>query len=185
MSYSVAVIIVSDRAAGGTRDDACLPLLKELLADSPFEIVDDIVTSDDPDDIDAAFQKMLAGGFNLILTSGGTGCSERDNTPDVTRKFLTKPTPGLDEAIRAYSREIAPMAVFSRAVSGVAGRSFIINLPGSPKAVQEIIRFILPLLEHPLRLVAGQVTDCIEGLGHGGGISTAEEKGGGENDKSG
>lgn len=162
MPFEVAIIIVSDRASAGEREDQCLPVFRAILDSSRFDIVDTAIVSDDPEDIKAALKKMIANGRHLIFTSGGTGCGPRDNTPEVTRRLLEKPTPGLDEAIRTYSATKSRNAYFSRASSGVVGKSFIVNLPGSPKAVGEILEFINPIIEHPLKLIARQIKDCME-----------------------
>jgi molybdenum cofactor synthesis domain-containing protein len=160
LKYSVGIIVVSDRAHSGERKDESIPIFKSILSRDRFSIEESIVIRDDRDLIAATLTSFINKEYHLIFTSGGTGCGPRDTTPEVTRQLLDKPTPGLDEAIRAYSQGKSPFAVFSRAVSGVANRSFIINLPGSPKAVSEILDFVLPLITHPLELIAGRVRDC-------------------------
>ena len=165
MKYDTGILVVSDRAAAGERPDACLAVFRRLLAQSSFDIVSEEIVPDEAAIIEDRLRELVRRGVALILTSGGTGCGPRDITPEVTRKLLDKPTPGLDEAIRAESRPHAPFAIFSRAVSGVAGRSFIVNLPGSPRAVAQILEYLLPILEHPVKLVRGEVTDCAEETG--------------------
>jgi molybdenum cofactor synthesis domain-containing protein len=160
--FEVGIIIVSDRAASGERADGCLAVFAELLEGGNFQIADRVVVSDEPDDIRRALKSQLNQRRHLILTSGGTGCGLRDNTPEVTREIIEKPTPGIDEAIRSFSAQHAPFAFYSRAVSGIAGRSLIINLPGSPRAVKEVMGFLLPTIEHPLKLLADQIEDCRE-----------------------
>jgi molybdenum cofactor synthesis domain-containing protein len=160
MSFSVAVIIVSDRAASGERADGCLSVFQSFLDDDVYSLEESTIVSDDPAKIEKALNKYISAEYNLIFTSGGTGCSPRDSTPEVTARLLDKPTPGLDEAIRDFSRKKAPYAMFSRAVSGISKKSYIINLPGSPKAVNEILEFVLPLISHPLKLISGQINDC-------------------------
>ncbi|HDL01462.1 MAG TPA: MogA/MoaB family molybdenum cofactor biosynthesis protein, partial [candidate division Zixibacteria bacterium] len=146
MPYSVGIIIISDRASRGEREDGCLPVFKQTL-DSRFEIVESVIVSDDPKNIETALQRFIAKGYNLIFTSGGTGCAARDNTPEVTQKIIERFTPGVDEAIRAFSTTKSTYAIYSRAVSGIAENSFIVNLPGSPKAVKEIVEFLLSTIE--------------------------------------
>jgi len=163
MPHSVGILICSDRAAEGTRKDGCLPVFRELLNTERFTIVSSRIVPDDPPEIRETLEDFINQKLQLIFTSGGTGCAPRDFTPDVTISLIEKTTPGVDEAIRAYSRQHAPNAIYSRAVSGIAGGSFIVNLPGSPKAVAEILRFLLPTIEHPLKLIAGGVTDCNTG----------------------
>lgn len=158
--YKVGVIIVSDRAFSGEREDASLPVFEELLQDSSYSIVKTEIVPDESIVVGAALERFIEAGMELIFTSGGTGCAVRDITPEATLPLLDKPTPGLDEAIRRFSTDKSPFAVYSRAVSGVAGRSFIVNLPGSPTAVREILEFLLPTIEHPLGLLAGKITDC-------------------------
>lgn len=160
MSYSVGIVIVSDRVSSKQREDLCLPLFKSILTDTLFDVRETAITSDEPDKIKAVLERMISKKLNLIITCGGTGCSNRDNTPEVTRTLLDKPTPGLDESIRQFSRDKSKFANYSRGLSGVAGKSFIVNLPGSPKAVSEILIFLLPTIEHPLKLIAGQIKDC-------------------------
>ena len=160
MPHSVGILICSDRCAAGTREDGCLPIFRKQLEPKRFDIVSCRIVPDNPTLIRKALKDFINQKLQLIFTSGGTGCAPRDHTPDVTMALLDKPTPGVDEAIRAFSRQQVPNAIYSRAVSGVAADSFIVNLPGSPKAVAEILRFLLPTIEHPLRLIAGSITDC-------------------------
>ena len=160
MPYDVAIIIVSDRSAAGQRQDGCLPVFQDTFDGTDFRITADAIVPDDPALIRQELEKMLATGADLILTSGGTGCAPRDHTPEATAPLLEKPTPGIDEAIRSYSYQKSHHAMFSRAVSGIVGSSLIINLPGSPRAVREILEFLLPVIAHPLKLISGEVTDC-------------------------
>ncbi len=160
MSFQVGIIILSDRAFSGEREDGCIPVFRELLTEPDYEIAEAVIIPDDPAMIKNMLEAFIAKDYALIITSGGTGCSRRDNTPEVTAKLLDKPTPGVDEAIRRFSETKSKYAIYSRAVSGLANRSFLLNLPGSPRAVREIIEFILPTLNHPLKLVAGEVNDC-------------------------
>ncbi len=139
-------------------------MIQAILDGTEFDLTESVVVSDEPMAIRAALTSLINRRYSLILTSGGTGCGGRDNTPEVTRTLLDRPTPGLDEAIRTFSRDKSPYAMFSRSVSGVTEHSFIINMPGSPKAVQEILQFILPVIKHPLKLIAGAITDCQEDL---------------------
>lgn len=160
MGYQVGIIILSDRAFSGEREDGCIPVFRELLTPPDYEIAEAVVISDDPNMIEQTLRSFIANEYPLIITSGGTGCSARDNTPEVTSRLLDKPTPGVDEAIRRFSQTKSKFAIYSRAVSGLAGKSFVLNLPGSPRAVREILEFLLPTLTHPLKLVAGEVKDC-------------------------
>lgn len=158
--YKVGIIIVSDRAFSGERKDACLPVFTECLPESRFSIVKTEIAPDESIVVGMALERFIDARIDLIFTSGGTGCTVRDITPEATLPLLDKPTPGLDQAIRHFSADKSPFAMYSRAVSGVAGRSFIVNLPGSPTAVREILEFLLPGIEHPLGLLAGKITDC-------------------------
>lgn len=160
--YTVGVIVLSDRAFRGERLDECLPAFQEVLSGTEFEIVDSTIVDDEPESIRKALIQFIESKFQLIFTTGGTGCGQRDNTPEVTGKIVEKPTPGIDEAIRAFSHTKSSYAIYSRGVSGIAGRTLIINLPGSPQAVKEIVTFLLPTLHHPLNLIAGILADCNE-----------------------
>lgn len=160
MGYQVGIIILSDRAFSREREDGCIPVFRELLTPPDYEIAEAVVISDDPNMIEQTLRSFIVNEYPLIITSGGTGCSARDNTPEVTSRLLDKPTPGVDEAIRRFSQTKSKFAIYSRAVSGLAGKSFVLNLPGSPRAVREILEFLLPTLTHPLKLVAGEVKDC-------------------------
>ena len=159
--YTVGIIIVSDRAYAGDREDGCLEVFTKKLPDK-FSIINSKIVSDDPDLITGVLEEFVSKEINLIFTSGGTGCAERDNTPEVTKKIIEKLTPGVDEAIRSFSTSKSPNAIYSRAISGIANKSFIINLPGSPKAVGEILEFLLLSIEHPLKLISKQLKDCQE-----------------------
>lgn len=159
MTFRAALIVLSDRAAAGTRADGCLPAMRERLGNA-YAIVREHVLPDDP----AALQAELidlsdSESVDLILTSGGTGLGPRDRTPQATSAVVDYEVPGIAEAIRAASIPIVKTAMLSRLVAGVRHRTLIVNLPGSPKAVAESLDVILDVLPHALELLGDRVTD--------------------------
>ncbi len=155
----VAIVVLSDRAASGTRPDACIPAIVETLGHD-YTIVHRRVLPDDS----AALQAELIDLADrrrvpLVFTSGGTGLSPRDRTPQATQGVLDYEVPGIAEAMRAASAAFVTTAMLSRAVAGVRGSTLIVNLPGSPKAVRETLAIVLPALPHALELLSDTVTD--------------------------
>jgi molybdenum cofactor synthesis domain-containing protein len=150
------VITVSDACSKGERKDESGEALVQLLRDCGGEIVQTRIQADDLEPL-AQTLRLFAEreDVNLIITSGGTGLSPRDNTPEATRQVIEREAPGLSEAIRAESLRHTPMGMISRGVCGVYSGTLIINLPGSPKAVRESFAVIRPVLSHALELLAG------------------------------
>ncbi|MGQ9693744.1 MAG: MogA/MoaB family molybdenum cofactor biosynthesis protein [Thermodesulfobacteriota bacterium] len=159
--FSLGILTISDRGAKGERKDLSGPEIERALTDFParleaYEVIPDEEALIAEKLKEYADQKKL----DLILTTGGTGLSPRDVTPEATRRVLDKEVPGLAEAMRFEGMKITPMAMLSRAVSGIRGRSLIINLPGSPVAVRENLSIILPVLKHALEKIQGDPSDC-------------------------
>jgi molybdopterin adenylyltransferase len=143
-----AIITISTSVAEGTRDDASGRALAELARDAGAEVVAGEVVSDDRDAIEQALRRQVAAGTPLIFTTGGTGLTPDDVTPEATRAVIERDAPGFAEAMRAESLRHTPMGILTRGVSGIAGRTLIVNFPGSPKAVRELFGVIAPTLEH-------------------------------------
>ena len=155
--FRAAVIVTSDRSYSGEREDKSGPLMKKTLEEAGYFVSESVLI---PDDEDRAYEeiKRLAdeAGNDVIFTTGGTGFSIRDRMPEATMRAAERDAPGIAEAIRSYSSQITYKAMFSRAVSVIRGRTLIINLPGSPKAVKECLDFLLPKLEHGVLILKGE-----------------------------
>jgi molybdenum cofactor synthesis domain-containing protein len=145
--------------AGGQRADECIPAMKERLGGA-YAIVRERILPDDPAALQAELIDLAdSRAADLVITSGGTGLSPRDRTPQATAAVIDYEVPGIAEAIRAASMAYTKSAMLSRALAGVRDRTLIVNLPGSPKAVREALDVVLPVLPHALELLADRVDD--------------------------
>ena len=159
--FKVAVLTISDRGSKGEREDSSGPVIREMVKDLPAEVIHYEIIPDEKEQIIEALKKSADQlKADLILTTGGTGLSPRDVTPDATLKVIEKEVPGFSEAMRAESLKKTPHAMISRAVTGIRGSSLIVNLPGSPKSVKENLSVILPALSHALSKLKGDPTEC-------------------------
>lgn len=148
MKYTVGIITLSDKGSKGLREDKSGPAIREILeADGRFDVLEQFLFSDDRENLERELVRLCdEEKLNLILTTGGTGLSPRDNAPEATLAVADRQVPGIAEYMRARSFEITPKAMLSRGVSVMRGSSLIINLPGSTKAVRENLGFIMPAL---------------------------------------
>jgi molybdenum cofactor synthesis domain-containing protein len=159
--YTAAWVTLSDKGAAGRRGDESGPLIGEMMTAAGYEVVEGVLLPDEPALLKAALIRLAdQRQVNVIFTTGGTGFSLRDQTPEATEEVCDRMAPGIAEAIRAFSMTKTPHAMLSRAVSGIRGKTLIINLPGSPKAVRESLEFVLPALGHGIGILTGRVTDC-------------------------
>lgn len=159
--FKVGIITASDKGSKGEREDLSGKLITEIVEERGYQVKSYIIL---PDEEDILLKEMInmADNLNLdlILTTGGTGFSKRDVTPDATMKACDRMANGISEAMRYYSLSITPRAMLSRAVSGIRGETLIVNLPGSPKAVKESLDYILDSVHHGLEILTGKAEEC-------------------------
>ncbi len=156
-----AILTLSDRGARGERADASGPALEQWLAEQGVKTLHTEII---PDDEEAIVVKLMgwadSGAFDLILTTGGTGVSPRDVTPDATLRVVDRILPGFGEVMRARSMEKTPHAMISRAIAGIRGETLIINLPGSPRGAVENFAAVWPAVPHAVAKIKGDQSEC-------------------------
>jgi len=158
---TVGIITASDKGAKGEREDQSGQEIKNLVQNIQGTVIDYRVLPDDKETLAQAMIEMIDElGVGLLLTTGGTGFSPRDVTPEATLSVIERAVPGLPEAMRRESFLISPRAMLSRAVAGIRGKCLIVNLPGSPEAVQECLQIILPMIPHALNILRGTDGEC-------------------------
>ena len=151
-----AIITSSDKGYAGEREDVSGQVMEDMLKEAGYEILRKVVLPDEKDMLAAEMIKMSEDGADLVMTTGGTGFSKRDVTPEATKMVIEKEARGITDAILFYS----PRAMLSRAIAGIRGETLIVNLPGSPKAVREALEYILPSLKHGLEILKGEASEC-------------------------
>ena len=159
--YTATVITLSDKGVKGEREDKSGPKICELAEAAGYQIRETLLLADGIEPLKSQLIRLAdQRQMDVIFTTGGTGFSERDLTPEATIQACDRMANGIADAIRNYSMTITPRAMFSRAVSGIRGKTLIINLPGSPKAVAEALEFLLPQLDHGLDILRGTGGEC-------------------------
>ena len=159
------IITVSTRGASGERADESGPAMREGLVGAGHEVVAETVVADDVNKVANAILDAIRAGANVVLTSGGTGLSPNDVTPEATRRVIDREVPGIAEALRARSLVKTPHGMLSRGVAGAVGGALVVNLPGSPRAVKESLEVLLPVLAHAVELLAGESGESGHGRG--------------------
>lgn len=158
---TVGIIVASDQGSKGLRLDESGHLIHKIVEDNGYKVMLQVIVPDEIPQIQAAMIEMADElHCNLILTTGGTGFSKRDQTPEATLGIIERRCPGIVEAMRWVSFQKTPKAMLSRAEAGIRGDSIIVNLPGSPKAVRECLEVILGPLEHGVDILLGDAKEC-------------------------
>ena len=161
--YKAAIITLSDKGARGEREDVSGQVIRELLTGGGYEIAEQLLLSDDREGLTRELIRIAdTGAADLVVTTGGTGFSVRDNAPEATMDAIERSAPGIAEAMRMQSLSITPRGMLSRGVSGIRKRTLIVNLPGSPKAVRENLSFILSSLDHGIAILKGDAGECAQ-----------------------
>jgi molybdenum cofactor synthesis domain-containing protein len=159
--YTAGILTASDKGAAGEREDVSGKVVEELLTGAGYCVEKYCIVADEKSAIEEKLLYMSDEmGISLIITTGGTGFSPRDITPEATKSVIERETPGISEAIRMNSLAVTPKGMLSRGISGIRGSTLIVNLPGSPKAVRESLEYILSPLEHGLEILLGEATEC-------------------------
>lgn len=160
MKYKAIVITISDKGSRGERIDTSGPALAGMLREE-YDVKEIVIVPDETEIIAAAIKREIdENGIDLVVTTGGTGVSKRDVTPEATRIIIDRELPGFAEIMRSESYKITPHSIISRAICGIRGESVIINLPGSKKAATECLGFVLRAIPHALAKIKGDPADC-------------------------
>jgi molybdenum cofactor synthesis domain-containing protein len=159
--YTVAILTISDKGHAGQREDASGDEAERILLEQGYTITHRVVLPDEQDMVAAELARICDEGLaHLVLTTGGTGFSMRDRTPEATLSVVERQCPGIPEALRAYSMQFTKRAMLSRAAAGIRGQSLIVNLPGSTKAVRECLEYLMDVLGHGLDILTGRDGEC-------------------------
>jgi molybdopterin adenylyltransferase len=159
--FTVGILTISDKGWRGEREDKSGEVIREMASRLGAQVADYDIVPDERDFISRRLMEWAdAGTLDLVLTTGGTGLAERDVTPEATLAVIDRLVPGLAEAMRVETLKKTPLAMLSRAVAGIRKRTLIINLPGSPRGVEECLQAILPALPHAIEVLKGEAGEC-------------------------
>lgn len=159
--FTVGIITSSDKGYRGEREDKSGQVIEEIVSQNGFKVIKKVVLPDEKDLLEKEMINMCDNlNVNLLLTTGGTGFSKRDITPEATKSVIEREALGIVEAIRFYSLQITKKAMLSRATSGIRQNTLIINLPGSPKACKEALDFVLDDVKHGIEILLGEAKEC-------------------------
>ena len=159
--FTVGIITSSDKGYRGEREDKSGQVIEEIVSQNGFKVIKKVVLPDEKDLLEKEMINMCDNlNVNLLLTTGGTGFSKRDITPEATKSVIEREALGIVEAIRFYSLQITKRAMLSRATSGIRQNTLIINLPGSPKACKEALEFVLDDVKHGIEILLGEAKEC-------------------------
>ena len=157
MMIHVAILTISDSVANGAREDGSGMVIREMVEKEGWEVVNYGVVPDETGEIVNCLKGFSENGeIDLVLTTGGTGLSPRDWTPEATKEVIEREVPGLTEVMRGKGLEKTPMAMLSRGVAGLRNKTLILNLPGNPKGVRESLEAVLPVLPHGIEVLKGE-----------------------------
>jgi molybdenum cofactor synthesis domain-containing protein len=159
--FTVGIITSSDKGYSGEREDKSGKVIEEIVSENGFKVIKKVVLPDEKTLLENEMINMCDNlNVNLLLTTGGTGFSKRDITPEATKAVIEREALGIVEAIRFYSLQITKRAMLSRATSGIRKNTLIINLPGSPKACKEALDFVLEDIKHGIEILLGKAKEC-------------------------
>ncbi|MBE6823913.1 MAG: MogA/MoaB family molybdenum cofactor biosynthesis protein [Ruminococcaceae bacterium] len=158
--YKAIVITVSDRCYKKEREDLAGPTVKQILIENGYDVNSVVIIPDEKEYVIDVLKKSVEDNINFIVTTGGTGFSKRDITPECTKEIIDRDVPGVAEYMRLKSFEITPRAMLSRGLCGIKNNSLILNLPGSPKAAKENLEAVVDTLKHGLDILTSKSSDC-------------------------
>lgn len=161
MIINAAILTMSDKGSKGEREDLSGPAIQEIIEGKGYKVVEYKIIPDEFDVICKELKRLADDGIaDVVFTTGGTGFSQRDVTPEATRAVCYREVPGIPEAMRAYSMTITKRAMLSRAYAGIRKNTLVINMPGSPKAVRESLEYIIDELRHGIEILKGEASEC-------------------------